>query len=81
MNDDRRQATRIPTDLDAVVVSNDGLDRVPARLVDQSAGGVRIRLDSDVKIGSGCYLLFGNRIEPFRVVWRASQSLGLAFTG
>ncbi|NGP17797.1 PilZ domain-containing protein [Devosia aurantiaca] len=81
MNDDRRQAIRTPTDLHAVVVSNDGLDRVPARLVDQSIGGVRIRLESDVRIGSGGYLLFGNRMEPFRVVWQASQSLGLAFTG
>lgn len=81
MNDDRRQALRTPTDLNATVVCNDGLNRIPARLVDQSVGGVRIRLDRDVNLGPGCYLLFGNRMEPFRVVWRASQSVGLAFTG
>ena len=80
MNDDRRQAPRTSTDLDATVVCDDGLNRIPARLIDQSAGGVRIRLNRDQQLGAGCYLLFGNRMEPFRVVWRASQSLGLAFT-
>ena len=79
MTPDRRKAPRTPTDIEAVIVCDDGLQRLPARLVDQSAGGARVRLEQDAPIGAGSYLLFGNRLEPFRVVWRASQSLGLAF--
>jgi hypothetical protein len=77
---DRRHLPRRPASIDAIVVCNDGLHRIPARVVDRSDAGVRIRLEQDHPIAADCYLLFEHRMEPFRVVWQASRSAGLAFT-
>lgn len=76
---DRRKFSRQTIRIDATVVGNDGLVRLPATIIDHSSGGVRIRLNEDKPIPADSYLLFGNRIEPFRVAWQASQSAGLAF--
>ncbi len=80
MSPDRRRSPRIKTQIEATVVCQDGLQRIPATVVDQSSAGVRIRMDDDEAIAQDCYLLFGHRMEPFKVVWRASRSAGLAFT-
>lgn len=79
MSTDRRLHPRSPVRIDATVVCNDGLLRIPAVVVDQSETGVRLRLDADLAINSQCYLLFNHRIEPFRVAWQARRSVGLSF--
>lgn len=76
---ERRLHPRYTVQIPATVVCDDGLLRLPAEVVDQSPNGVRIRLADDERIRSDCYLLFGNRIEPFRVAWQASRSVGLEF--
>jgi hypothetical protein len=79
MTTERREHFRHPARIEATVVCNDGLLRIPAIVVDKSEAGVRIRMEHDEKITSDCYLLFDHRIEPFRVVWQASRSAGLIF--
>ena len=81
MSTDRRQSPRRRIQTDVVVVCDGGLTRLRALVVDQSETGVRIRLTDDKPIHADCYLLFGRRIEPCRVVWQASRSAGLAFAG
>lgn len=81
MSTDRRSQPRFPVRIDATVVCDDGLLRIPAVVVDQSETGVRIRLGADQPINSQCYLLFNHRIEPFRVAWQGRRSAGLVFQG
>ena len=81
MNTERRQSPRRRIQTDVVVVCDGGLTRLPALVVDQSETGVRLRFMEDKSIQSDCYLLFAHRIEPCRLVWQASRSAGLAFTG
>lgn len=76
---DRRSLPRKTCHIPATVVCNDGLQRIAATVLDQTEAGVRIRMDEDTPIAADCYLLFANRIEPFRVVWQASRSAGLLF--
>ena len=76
---ERRQSPRNPVQIEAIVVCDEGLQRLQAQVVDQSDTGVRIRLEKDERIAADCYLLFGRRMEPFRVVWQASYSAGLEF--
>ena len=76
---DRRTHPRTATHIPATIVCDDGLRRIPAVVLDQSVAGVRIRMDEEARIAPDCYLLFGNRMEPFRVVWQASRSAGLLF--
>jgi hypothetical protein len=77
---DRRNSRRLPADLSATIVSNDGLDRVPVRVIDQSSGGVRVEMPRDLPIEAEPYLLFAHRLEPFRIAWREREAMGLAFT-
>lgn len=81
MNTELRQSPRRRIQTAVVVVCDGGLARLPALVVDQSETGVRLRLADDKPIQLECYILFGHRIEPCRVVWQASRSAGLAFTG
>lgn len=76
---ERRIHPRYTVQIEATVVCNHGLLRIPAEVVDQSANGVRIRLAEDERLNADCYLLFGHRMEPFRVAWQASRSAGLEF--
>ena len=81
MSTERRQSPRRRVQTDVVVVCDGGLTRLQALVVDQSETGVRLRLAEDKPIQSDCYLLFGRRMEPCRLVWQASRSAGLAFDG
>lgn len=76
---ERRLAERKAVNLRATVVWGDGLDRALAMILDISDSGLRLRLDEDHQIGAEGYILFGHRMEPFRLVWQASRSAGLQF--
>lgn len=81
MSTERRKHRREPVHVPATVVGNGGLSRIPAEIVDRTVAGVRIRMADHEKLGADSYLLFGHRIEPFRVVWQAKDSAGLLFVG
>ncbi|MBE7732048.1 PilZ domain-containing protein [Devosia faecipullorum] len=76
---ERRTAARIAVNTRAIVVWGNDLCRAFAVILDLSSGGLRIRLDREAEIGEEGYILFDNRMEPFRLVWRASRSAGLQF--
>lgn len=61
------------------MVWDNGLSRVDALILDQSPEGAMVRLDRHERIVGDCYILFHHRIEPCRLVWQASQSIGLLF--
>ncbi|WP_160297823.1 PilZ domain-containing protein [Devosia chinhatensis] len=77
---ERRTADRKAVNTRAIVVWGDDLMRAFAIILDMSQTGLRIRLDHEAQIETDGYILFDNRMEPFRVAWQASRSAGLQFT-
>ncbi len=75
----RRRNGRSPTRLNATVVLNDGLQRVPALISDFSPSGARIELKESLPRGETFYLLFERSIEPCRVAWQRGLSVGVHF--
>ncbi|MET3925653.1 PilZ domain-containing protein [Devosia sp. 2618] len=80
MNTNRRKFSRRPVDIKATVVGDSGMSRLAAAVLDLSESGVRVRLVEEELIPTECYILFGNRMEPCRLVWQTSRSAGLVFT-
>jgi hypothetical protein len=81
MSSERRRHRRRIVKQPATVVWDEGLTRVPAFIVDESAFGVRVRLSAEMPIVGACYLLFAHRIEPCNLVWQTGRAAGLAFVG
>lgn len=79
MNSDRRKHPRYRANIPATLVWNDGLSRASGLILDHSEQGAMVRLQNGERIGGDCYILFQHRIEPCRLVWQASQSIGLLF--
>ncbi|ODT64836.1 MAG: hypothetical protein ABS75_33950 [Pelagibacterium sp. SCN 63-23] len=79
MTKERRSLPRRSANIKAVVVCQGGLARHNAWVLDESESGLRIRLDEPARIDGDCYVLYGHRMEPFRVVWQANRSLGVCF--
>ncbi len=77
---DRRAAARYAVNTRAIIVWGNDLIRAFGIILDMSDTGLRIRLDHEAEISSDGYILFDNRMEPFRVAWQANRSAGLQFT-
>jgi hypothetical protein len=77
---DRRAADRHAVNTRAIIVWGNDLVRAFGIILDMSETGLRIRLDHEAEISSDGYILFDNRMEPFRVAWQANRSAGLQFT-
>lgn len=65
--------------LDATLVLEDGLLRLPALLKNASPFGAKIEMLEDLPTPERFYVLFGHRLELCRVVWRDEREIGLAY--
>lgn len=79
-NPDRRQHTRTPVRQSAVVVSNGGLSRIAAVVVDVSVSGAKLKVgESDVLETTFYMLLPEHQLQPCRLVWRKGQYAGVHY--
>ncbi|WP_448881183.1 hypothetical protein [Devosia sp.] len=76
---ERRLRPREKVRLDATLVLEDGLLRLPALLKNASPFGAKIEMLEDLPTPERFYVLFGHRLELCRVVWRDEREIGLAY--
>jgi hypothetical protein len=76
---DRRRRPREKVRIDATVVLDDGLVRLPAVLKNASPLGAKIELPDRPELPERFYVLFGHRLELCRLVWREDDLIGLAY--
>lgn len=76
---ERRLRPREKVRLDATLVLEDGLLRLPALLRNASPFGAKIEMLEGVPASERFYVLFGHRLELCRVVWRDENLLGLVY--
>lgn len=77
---ERRSRVRQSVNIEATVVSDDGVTRLEGRIRNVSAGGARLELASGHDVPSSFYMLLpDHRLQPCSIVWNADGSFGLAF--
>lgn len=76
---ERRLRPREKVRLDAILVLEDGLLRLPALLKNASPFGAKIEMAEDLSVPERFYVLFGHRLELCRVVWRDGREMGLVY--
>jgi len=76
---ERRLRPREKVRLDATLVLEGGLLRLPALLRNASPFGAKIEMLEDLPTPERFYVLFGHRLELCRVVWRDEREIGLAY--
>lgn len=76
---ERRLRPREKVRLDATLVLEDGLLRLPALLRNASAFGAKIEMLEDGPTPERFYVLFEHRLELCRVIWRDENLLGLVY--
>lgn len=77
---DRRALPREPVELDATIVSDDGLQRVEGTLINMTTGRATIVIPVSCPIPFKFYLLMqDHRLQPCHIVWRQGQLAGLQF--
>jgi hypothetical protein len=76
---ERRLRPREKVRLDATLVLEDGLLRLPALLKNASPFGAKIEMLEDWPTPERFYVLFGHRLELCRVIWRNERLMGLAY--
>lgn len=78
---DRRKSTRTATSSPAYISS--GHAKIPCTIVDVSATGARIEMQSAPFMASNCVIVSSLFDEPAkaRVVWRQGTVMGVQFTG
>ncbi|WEK02918.1 MAG: PilZ domain-containing protein [Candidatus Devosia phytovorans] len=77
---ERRTAERIPVDLWATIVSDDGLTRIDVNVLDLSHRGARIALDDEKSLPDDFYVLMpDNLMHDCELVWRDASGAGLRF--
>lgn len=77
---ERRSAERIPVDLWATVVSDDGLTRIAVNVLNQTRQGIRVALDPAQPLPACFYILMpGNLMHAGQVIWQDAMGAGIRF--
>lgn len=77
---ERRSALRLPVDIWATLVSDDGVDRISVNVVNLSRSGAGIALGKDHPLPREFYVLFpDHKIQPCTLAWRDDHGAGLEF--
>jgi hypothetical protein len=76
---DRRKKPRHKVRIEANLVLDDGLLRLPAQIKDESPFGAKLQLEDVTDLPERFYVLFGHRIELCRLIWQDDTQLGLAY--
>lgn len=76
---ERRRHGRITCHIEAVVVLDEGLTRLPATIVDTSPAGARLEVSEKVGLPDRFYMLFNYRIAPCQLVWRNAAAAGVVY--
>ena len=76
---ERRIRPRDRVRVEATMVLDDGLVRLPAKVRDASPFGARIELSEALTVPERFYVLFGHRLELCRLVWQNGAEMGLVY--
>lgn len=76
---EQRQNVRQLTDIDGTLATNNGLVRIPVRVVNLSRAGAMVELPDVIDIPEQILLLFNHRIEVCKLVWHEGNLAGFYF--
>jgi hypothetical protein len=76
---ERRQKPRNKVRIEATLVLDDGLLRLPAEVRNASPFGAKLALADVLALPERFYVLFNHRIELCRLVWQTDTELGLVY--
>ena len=77
---ERRQAPRVSSNTEAVVVSEGGLSRKPAKIRNVSPIGALVELPNGASLTDDVYLLLpGHQLQPIKPVWRQENVVGVQY--
>ncbi|UXN72939.1 PilZ domain-containing protein [Devosia sp. A8/3-2] len=79
---ERRKVPRQAAKVETTTVHEDGIVRKTGTIRNISPEGAKLSFASTEDIPDAAYILIPDRhqIEPYRVVWRSEDEVGLAFT-
>ena len=76
---EKRRHKRETIRIAATAVTQDGILRQDVLVVNLSRSGAMVELAESIELNGPFTLLFNNKMEPCRLVWREAQFAGVRF--